>query len=203
MKKVAVLILAAGSSSRMKTPKQLLKIGNKTLLEIVLEKAKFIFEEPVFCVLGANEKLIRKTINTKNIEFIYNKNYLEGLSTSIVSGIKYLEKTSNHFDGIMILLADQPAIDSVYLKNLLHLFQTNKNSLIASKYQDKVGVPAIFPKEYFNELKLLKGDEGAKKIIIKNKKDTIYSSLTSNFTDIDTKKDYLLYFQNTKKAECK
>ena len=54
MRKVAILVLAAGASSRMKTPKQLLKIGNQTLLELVLEKAKALTSLHVYCVLGAN-----------------------------------------------------------------------------------------------------------------------------------------------------
>lgn len=198
MKNVAVVVLAAGLSSRMKTPKQLLKIGNKTLLEIVLEKAQAISDEPVFCVLGANEKLIRGTINSKNIEFVFNKNYQEGLSSSIVTAIKYLEKTANNFDGVLILLADQPAIDLVYLKNMIHLFQANTHQIIASKYERKVGVPAIFSKDFFNELKLLKGDQGAKNVINTHKKTIIFSTITSNFIDIDTKEDYINYRQQTK-----
>ena len=94
MRKVAILVLAAGASSRMKTPKQLLKIGNQTLLELVLEKAKALTSLPVYCVLGANSTFIQNEISTENVVFISNENHSKGLSTSIVAGVNYLEKNA-------------------------------------------------------------------------------------------------------------
>ena len=105
----------------------------------------------------------------------------------------YLEKNHPNLEGVFILLADQPAIEIAYLKNLIELFAEHKNKIIASNYQRRNGVPAIFPKEFFKELKLLKGDFGARDFLEKNKNATIVSSLDVCLIDLDTKIDYENY----------
>ncbi len=193
MKNIAVLVLAAGNSSRMQTPKQLLKIGDKTLIEHVLEKAKAISKNPIFCVLGANALLIQEKISSENVVFIINKNYKEGLSSSIVSGIDYLEKNHPTIDGVLILLADQPAIEIYYLENLIQLFNQQVAKIIVSKYPENVGVPAIFPKEFFQELQTLQGDFGAKEFLKNNKNNCVFSNFNATLIDLDTKSDYENY----------
>jgi molybdenum cofactor cytidylyltransferase len=188
MKNIAVLVLAAGKSSRMKTPKQLAKIGTNFLLEMVLSKAKTINTTDVYCVLGANDALIRKEISAANVHFIYNANFNEGLSASIVAGISELEKSHQNYDGVLILLGDQPAIEKTYLKAMVSLFFENESKIIASNYGKKLGVPAIFSKRYFSELKKISGDFGAKDILNKNSK-VIALSQQTNFIDIDTTED--------------
>jgi molybdenum cofactor cytidylyltransferase len=193
MKNIAVLVLAAGKSSRMNGIKQLEKINNKTLLDITLEKLKDIFFDEIYCVLGANADKIKAEITSENIQFIENPNYEKGLSSSIVSGIEYFKKEALNFDGIYILLADQPGIETAYLESLLLLFQENKNTIIASNYGNKLGVPAIFPKKYFPELLLINGDKGAKEFLNERKNEVIYPESTTNFFDIDTKEDLELF----------
>jgi molybdenum cofactor cytidylyltransferase len=193
MKNIAVLVLAAGKSSRMNGIKQLEKINNKTLLDITLEKLKNIFFDEIYCVLGANADKIKAEITSKNIQFIENLNYEKGLSSSIVSGIQYFKKKALKFDGIYILLADQPGIETAYLKSLLVLFKKHKDLIIASNYGNKLGVPAIFPKKYFPELLLIKGDKGAKEFINQRKNEVVYPESSTNFFDIDTKEDLELF----------
>lgn len=193
MKKIAVLVLAAGESSRMNGIKQLLKIQHKTLLDITLKKVKTLQTSTIFCVLGANAKLIETEIETENIEFIYNLNYKDGLSASIVAGIHHLENSNQSYDGIFIILADQPAISIEYFKAMITLFTKNDTKIIASNYNDKPGVPAIFPKKMIAKLKIIKGDKGAKELMKKNIKDIIFSNLPTNLIDIDTSEDYLNY----------
>ncbi|PQJ76318.1 nucleotidyltransferase family protein [Polaribacter glomeratus] len=193
MKNIAILVLAAGKSSRMDGIKQLEKINNKTLLDITLEKLKSIFSDKIYCVLGANADKIKAEITSKNIQFIENQNYEKGLSSSIVSGIEYFNKEALNFDGIYILLADQPGIEIVYLESLLLLFQEHKDTIIASNYGNKLGVPAIFPKKYFPELLLIRGDKGAKEFLKERKSEVISPELSTNFFDIDTKEDLELF----------
>jgi molybdenum cofactor cytidylyltransferase len=193
MKNIAVLVLAAGKSSRMNGIKQLEKINNKTLLDITLEKLKNIFFDEIYCVLGANADKIKAEITSENIQFIENLNYEKGLSSSIVSGIEYFKKETLNFDGIYILLADQPGIETAYLKSLLVLFKKHKDLIIASNYGNKLGVPAIFPKKYFPKLLLIKGDKGAKEFINQRKNEVVYPESSTNFFDIDTKEDLELF----------
>ena len=136
MNTIAVLVLAAGKSSRMKGIKQLLKVNNKTLLDITLETAKKVVPESVFCILGANADKIKKEILTKAVQFIYNKNFESGLSSSIVAGIQHFKKENLNFDGVLILLADQPEVDFKYLNLLITNFKENtkENSINNNPY---------------------------------------------------------------------
>ena len=196
MSSIAILVLAAGKSSRMKDIKQLLKINNKTLLEITLETAKSITSETVFCVLGANAEKIKKETNIKNVDFIFNKNFENGLSSSIVTGIYHLKKLNANFDGVLILLADQPDVNADYLNELISIYKKNTGKIITSSYNEKAGVPAIFPEIYFNELLLLNGDKGAKVFLQNHKNQTIKLNRKHLFKDIDTQEDYQSYLKS-------
>jgi molybdenum cofactor cytidylyltransferase len=173
--------------------KQLKKINNKTLLDITLEKLKSRYSDEIYCVLGANAAAIKSEITSKNIQFIENLNYEKGLSSSIVSGITYFKKEALNFDGIFIVLADQPGIEITYLESLIAIFKENTDRIIASNYGNKLGVPAIFPKKYFSELLLIKGDKGAKEFINQRESEVICPLTSTNFFDIDTKEDLELF----------
>lgn len=183
--KVVALVLAAGSSKRMGKPKQLLSYKSTTLLGSVIESALETSVEKVFCVLGANFEAIKKSIERYNIEVIYNPNFEKGLSSSIVSGIQQVKEN----DAVFIMLADQPKITSEYLNELLRISQENPTKIIASEYEKKVGVPAIFPKKYFLKLLLLKGDKGARELL-NSSKEKVLTRRNVNLIDIDTLEDY-------------
>ena len=192
---IAILVLAAGESSRMKTPKQLVKIGINFLLEIVLSKAKAININHVYCVLGANDVLIRKEISSANTHFIYNTNFKKGLSSSIAYGISHLKTTTNSYDAVLVLLGDQPAIEKTYLNEMIALFNEDQSKIIASNYGKKLGVPAIFPRSYFSKLQKMSGDFGAKDIL-NNNSNVVYINKQTNFIDIDIEED-LQNFKNS------
>ena len=196
MKSIAIIILAAGKSSRMGNIKQLLKINGKTLLENAIETSLQIPNSSVICVLGANAEKIKKETSLKNINFTINQKNELGLSSSIVCGIKYLQKKEVNFDGILILLADQPAIKLTYYKKMATLFSIQKSKIIASNYVDKFGVPAIFPKIYVQDLLKMKGDKGAKDFLKIHEKNILSPNLNVDLTDIDTPKDYKSYISS-------
>ncbi|MFT7899386.1 nucleotidyltransferase family protein [Tenacibaculum ascidiaceicola] len=188
MQKTAILILAAGSASRMGKIKQLLPYKNTTLLEWAIEQALKSTVKDVFCVLGANKDAIEKQLTTKTIEVIYNPNYKDGLSTSIVEGINLLQK--HCFDNTLIMLADQPHVTSEYLNSIIETSKNNPSNIIASSYQGSVGVPALFPKKYFNDLLNLKGAKGAKNFLLQHNNNVIKVNSSQNLLDIDTPEDY-------------
>lgn len=193
MSAIAVLILAAGKSSRMKAIKQLAKIEDKYLLEIAIEKAKAITKTNTFCVLGANSEIIKTYINFKNVQVIYNDKYESGLSSSIVCGINFIKKTQPKTKAIFILLGDQPAIHTDYLNEMLHLYKENPSKIIASNYNGTYGVPALIPKIYFDDLLDIQGDKGAKKFLNSNMTRILSPKKTTNLIDIDTKEQLILY----------
>ncbi|WGH74256.1 nucleotidyltransferase family protein [Tenacibaculum tangerinum] len=189
-----ILIMAAGSASRMGKTKQLLPYKNTTLLEHAIEQAQKSVVKNVYCVLGANKETIQEKIKHHPIEIIYNPNYKNGLSTSIAKGIEYIQE--KNFDTVLIMLADQPHVTFEYLNSLIEISEKNPLKIIASKYQHTVGVPAIFPKKYFHNLMNLKGDKGAKSFLESPTAEIIKTTISNNLVDIDTPEDYKNLLEN-------
>ena len=196
---IAVVILAAGNASRMGSIKQLLPYKNSTLLQFAINQAINSKASKVYCVLGANANLIKERIQDKAITFIHNSNWEAGLSSSIVSAIKHLQNSEALPDGVLIMLADQPNVDSNYINELIKLNQKNQNQIIASAYGSINGVPAIFPSNYFEKLLKLKGNKGAKTFLNKNEESVMRftSKSTEVLKDIDSPEDYQKLIKKT------
>lgn len=192
--KIVILILAAGSSTRMGTAKQLLVAGNTTLLGVTIESALKSAANKVYCVLGANAQVISRSISKYNVESIFNPHYKSGLSSSIVTGIEHL--SNQNFDAVLLVLGDQPLVSSDYLNKIIDTFKNHERKIIVSKYNETIGVPAIVPKIYYKNLLKLKGDKGAKDFL-NNRKKAIIQLEKTNLMDIDTKKDYQDYINST------
>ena len=196
---IVVVILAAGKASRMGSIKQLLPYKNSTLIQFALSQALNSKANKVYCVLGANAHVIEEQTKLKGITFIHNKNWETGLSSSIVSAIEYLQKSEVWPDAVLVLLGDQPNVDSNYINDLIKLYQKNQHQIIASGYRSINGVPAVFPKEYFEYLLKLKGDKGAKELLNRNEKRVIRftSKCTETLNDIDSPEDYQKLIKRT------
>lgn len=194
---IATLILAAGSSRRMGTPKQLLPWKQTTLLGHTIEIVLELNIKNTFVVLGANAKLITPEIERYPIQMIQHTDWQNGLGTSIAFGVKYIQNLKNNIDGILIVLADQPLIDSTHLNALIEVFLSKKHKIITTSYhKNKEGVPAVFDVAYFDDLKKLTDDFGAKTLI---KNNTTFSVEASNkILDLDTKEEYEKLIELTK-----
>lgn len=192
MSKIAIVILAAGKSLRMGFAKQIIRINNEPLLKITLDKIESISEN-TYCVLGANKDLILEEIHFNNTVVIDNLNYEKGLSSSISICIEFFEKKNLNYDGVLFVLGDQPAIETEYFLSIIKTFNEHKTKIIATNYDGKAGVPALFPKSFFKELKIIKGDKGAREILKNKPKSIIFESFKTNLVDIDTRKDLIDY----------
>ncbi|MCA0154241.1 nucleotidyltransferase family protein [Winogradskyella vincentii] len=189
--KTAILILAAGNSRRMGTPKQLLKHGDTTMLGQVINNSLKSRASSVHVVLGAHANLIRPNL-PKNISVIINKEFEKGLSSSIIKGVTELQ----HYDSVIIALGDQPLVTSNYFNELIELCIKKPNKIIASKYEKHNGVPAIFPSQFYSELLNLKGDTGAKSLLNSNYQLVQVIETPVNLFDVDTPHDYELLNKN-------
>ena len=194
------IVLAAGMSKRMLIGnKLLLKVKNKTLLEKTLDNIISANFSKVSVVLGHDSILIANLLKDYNINLYYNPKYKEGISSSIVQGVN---KNNINSDGIMICLADMPQVSKYVYNKMLLTFQSNykKNiPLIIMPIHNKIkGNPILFSKHFFNDLKKLKGDIGAKKLILKNEKYIRRINITINsiLNDIDTPIAYDNYIKN-------
>ena len=192
---VAILILAAGDSTRMGSPKQLLPLGDKTMIGCAIENALQSQANKVFCVLGANSEKINPSIENYDIETILNSNYKKGLSSSIVKGIETLQAAA--FDAVLIMLADQPNVTTEYINTLIDAYRENPKNIITSKYSKTHGVPAVFPRKLYNQLQQLKGDKGAK-TFLNASKNIIGIDTNQPLIDIDTQEDYLNHLNQKK-----
>ena len=198
MHNIVALILAAGQSKRFGSPKQLLKWKDSNLLENAIKTVNTSNVTHTFLVLGANFDEILKMTDTNSVEIIRNHYWKKGLGNSIAFGVSHIFKSNIKVDGILLMLADQPLIDSEYLNALTDTFKLNNNQIIASSYlNDKKGVPVLFDKSYFDELTILKGDKGAKALIEKYSKNVTLIKGENKLVDIDTFEDYeQLYHAN-------
>tara|TARA_R110002049_G_scaffold248695_4_gene423171 strand:+ start:9471 stop:10076 length:606 start_codon:yes stop_codon:yes gene_type:complete len=194
--KIAVVVLAAGSSKRMETPKQLLKWGNGTLITHTIQTALKLNTDSVYVVLGANFQLIKKTINHFSITILNNENWEQGLGTSIACASKHIQKQKPKIDAVLFILADQPFITSDYLNELVSSFSPHKNQIIASSYQNrKYGVPALFDAFYFEQLSKLKDDFGARNILKENESFMKALKPPVKNVDLDFKEDYDRFYK--------
>ncbi|MFD1613789.1 nucleotidyltransferase family protein [Gelatiniphilus marinus] len=188
---ISVIILAAGASIRMGTPKQLLKWGNSTLLGNAIETALKLPVKEVAVVLGANYNVIKKHIEHHHITILNNEEWQKGLGKSLAFGVECMVASKQDIDGILVTLADQPLIDSQFLNKLIDAFNKKTHPIIATSYKNKkCGVPVIFDKIYFEELRTLSDDFGAKYILKKyNALVEILKPEIDNL-DLDLKADY-------------
>ena len=197
MNNVPILLLAAGASRRMGTPKQLLAWNGITLIEHQIQTLLKTGQK-VYVVLGANVSEILPFIKSYNVTPIIFKKWNSGMGNSIAFSIAYLQKNNNFLQGVLITLVDQPLISVSHYNSLLKKFNPNLEQIVFS-VSDKgwEGVPAIFHKSHFQELKNLKGEKGGKNII-KSLDKTVVKVTTSNLlTDIDTPKAYKELLKHT------
>ncbi len=185
-KSIAILILAAGESKRFGSPKQLASYRGKQLLTTAIESARGT-NQAVFVVVGAaREKLFDLC---ESIEIITNLNWRNGIASSINRGLQFTQP----FDATLITLADLPLISTHSLNKLIEAYRKQSNKIIASRYCDTVGTPAIFPREYYLALRKLEGDRGAKFLIKKNLNETILIDMNEAAFDVDRRSDLSTY----------
>lgn len=199
MANIQLLLLAAGASSRMKEPKQLLSWNNTTLIEHQLQNLIHT-NNNVSVVLGAYSKEIEKVIKQLPVSIYTNPNWKNGIGNSIAFGVKELLKKDKTIDGVLISLIDQPLLTTEYFNKMLECFQTDKKQIIVSQSENGwLGAPVLFDKTYFGELLNLNGDEGAKMVISKNKNTVQLISADTFLQDMDTPKAYQNLLEKFKK----
>tara|TARA_Y100001001_G_scaffold116860_1_gene114612 strand:+ start:550 stop:1155 length:606 start_codon:yes stop_codon:yes gene_type:complete len=188
---ISATILAAGSSERMEEAnKLLLPYRSEALIKIVSKMLIDSLLDPIFIVTGYEHDKVVKLLPKSLDNIIYNKDWHKGMSRSIYKAISSLPA---NIDGNMIVLGDMPLITVKTLNELKSVFLSNNGEkIIYAEYFGKQANPVIFPKKYFKEMLLLKGDNGCKDIISQNRKNTLGVSVDSSevIFDCDTKGDY-------------
>ena len=194
---IAIIILAAGSSSRMGQPKQLLQLNGESLIRRINTIALECGGAVVLNVLGAKADQIAVALEGLSVEKVLNVDWPEGMSTSLRKGIQFLEEQRfSSIKGILMLLVDQPFVTKVLLDKLLDKALQYPETIVAASYENILGVPAFFPKSSFEELKQIKGDKGARKVLMKYEDQVIKIPFPLAARDLDTPADWE-HFLNT------
>ena len=188
-KKIALLVIAAGSSSRLGQAKQLLPYRNSFLLQYIIEECLASEIGKVTVVLGANQAQIAPKIAPLNCTICYNPDWAAGMGTSIATGIATLN--SNEYQGTIIVLSDQPFFTRSLLHALLAKQVATQAPIVAAQYAKGMGPPAFFDANLFPELKKLKGDVGAKPVVQQHFEEVVFVSFPKGHLDIDTEADLI------------
>jgi molybdenum cofactor cytidylyltransferase len=187
--KVGIIILAAGNSTRLGRPKQLLGYKDSTLLKNTIAEASFVPNSVLIIVTGANHEEIEKDLNFTG-KICFNPDWEEGMSSSIISGLKKLRQLHPTIEKCIFTVCDQPYVTSSVFENLIVEQQKTGKGIVASAYSETLGTPVLFDQKYFDIILELKGQEGAKKIINRFLEDTAAVSFEKGNIDIDTEDDY-------------
>jgi len=185
-----LIILAAGPSSRLGRPKQKMFYKGKSLLQQAVETAIDSACKPVIVILGAYAEEIQPDIVRDDVKIYHNRQWQEGMSSSIRSGIEIFQKTASQVSDVILMVSDQPFVNTALLNNLIDKKVTTGKEIIACSYNNTIGVPVLFNKKFFSDLMLLKGQEGAKKLLLKHHEAVAELPFPLGSIDIDTAEDY-------------
>ncbi len=156
---VAAIILAAGASTRLGQPKQLVTLAGETLLARTVHVAQAAQCSPILVILGANAEAISAACPLPSAQVVLNPRWADGLASSICAGIAVLPATCQ---AAILMTCDQPAVTPEHLHRLIKM---TVDEPVASSYSGRNGVPACMPASSFAALLRLRGDSGARALL--------------------------------------
>ncbi len=184
--KIGAVILAAGSSSRLGQPKQLLKYEGDALVRRTAEAALAAGCDPVAVVVGVARGKVAAALNDLAVLIVPNDDWERGLGTSIRAGVARLQES----DALFLLVCDQPFVSADSLCRLLSAQQETQKPMAASAYSGTIGVPALFTRACFAQLLSLGDEEGAKVLLASRPNDVAQVDFPPGSIDIDTPGDF-------------
>lgn len=186
---IAAIIMAAGESRRLQTPKQFVRFKDRSLIEHTIKCAVDSACGKIVVVVGAYKERVIKKISSQPVEIIPNDRWKEGKASSICAGLNAVMSMAQRVQAVIILTCDQPYLTTALLDQMIKTYKSGGCGIVACKYSDTVGVPAIIPGSFFHELLSLTNDQGAKDIITANLKTTQIILFPKGDVDIDTLDD--------------
>jgi molybdenum cofactor cytidylyltransferase len=180
------VVLAAGSSSRLGQPKQLVKLGGRPVLHTVVSNAVAVAGHAVTVVLGAHAQELTRLLAHSSASVVVNRQWEEGLASSLRHGLAAVPSACS---AVLVMLGDQVAVTADDLKRLVNAWNGHDTVIAASVYQGHVGVPAIFPRWCFTELCELRGDRGARIVLERHAQRLVHVQMPNAAIDLDTPED--------------
>lgn len=186
MSHVVALLLAAGGARRMGRPKQLLPWRGTSLVRGAAETALASRCRELVVVLGARADEVGAELSDLPLRTCLNPDWREGIASSLRAGVAELGCEA---EAVLVVLADQPRVDAALLDRLIARWQESGLGLAASAYAGGVGVPALFARRYFPELRGLSGDRGARALLETHADDCVQVEAPLAAFDVDTVED--------------
>lgn len=186
---VGAVILAAGSSSRMGSPKQILQFRGKSLLRRAALAALGAGCRPVVVVTGAYAELSRRELDGLDVREALNPRWETGMASSIAAGLEGLAGADADTAAAVFLLCDQPHVTAGVISGLAAAYRVTQRPVIASTYGGSFGVPALFSRSLFPELARLEGGAGAKQVIERYASEACFLPFRGGEVDVDTRED--------------
>jgi molybdenum cofactor cytidylyltransferase len=187
--RVAALILAAGASSRMGRPKQLLDWDGRPLVRTAAEVALAARLDPLLVVVGGAQAEVANALTGLPLRIIANPDYAAGQSTSLRAGIAALDQDA---DAVVVLLSDQPFVTAAIVEQLVAEWQASGAAIVAPTYAGQRGNPVLFARAIFPELLAVQGDQGARAVLATDRARVRLVAFDDPrpLADIDTLEDY-------------
>jgi molybdenum cofactor cytidylyltransferase len=189
---IAAVVLAAGESSRLGRPKQLVAFRGRSLIRGAVEAALGGGCSPVIVVLGARAERVRREIDPRNVRAVVNPAWREGMAGSIRVGLAELEASAGDAEAVVLMGCDQPHLSADVLRRLLEAYRGRKDAtatMAACAYAGTLGTPALFSRVEFGRLVALDGDRGARDLLRAETDRVVRISWPDGARDVDVPGD--------------
>ncbi len=189
--RIAVVLLAAGASRRMGRAKQLLEYRGQPMIVRTVRLALSLPARPAIVVLGAAAERITAAADLgPEVEMVFNPDWEAGMSTSVRAGLRRALAIDPGLDAALFLVVDQPFVEAALLQQLIDTYREYEAPIVAARYGDRPGVPALFDRALFPELERLLGDRGARSLFEKYRTSLRTIPFPRGHFDLDTPEDY-------------
>lgn len=193
---ITILLLAAGESSRLGEPKQLLNFDGKMLLQHFIDISINSLAESVILILGAYGQTIQNKLDAQKIHVVHNLNWKDGLSSSISVGLNCALELNPQTEAVVLVLCDQPYLTTAILNEIINKHINSDKPIVNCQYSYTNGPPTLFHKRMFSHLRDLESSHGAKSVVSKFIQEVASIEFPNGHIDIDTRTDYTNFIFN-------
>ena len=189
MDKIWAIVLAAGKSTRMKQQKLLMPFNGKTIVETVISKIIPVLKSNIMIVLGSNCNEIEPIIDQMQVQSCFNKNFEEGMLSSVVCGFNSLPDSA---EAAIVFLGDQPQISTDVIQKVAEAWKHSDKGIVIPTFKGKRGHPVLIETNYKSDINLLDSSKGLRQLMIENPDDISEIEVAEDeiLRDIDTPADY-------------
>ena len=187
-RRVSAIVLAAGTSSRMREPKPLVRLAGRPLLAHVLEGLRKSSVREIVVVLGAEADRVRREIPLDAMRVVENPDYAQGMSTSICAGLRAADPAA---EGFLIVLGDQPFVAASTIDALVGGSAEREARIWIPTYHGVRGNPVLFDRSLSREIEAVRGDIGCRGVIEAHPREVVEVSVGDPgiLIDADTPED--------------